>query len=347
MVTLTTCQPKAVLIGFRDLALLGVEHRIGQFGRQVLLGERAEIDRGRVGLGQILGQLDEILALRQLRLGRLGRRLILQDHLQHMALLGLHELVLALVIGVLQRRILDLHIGGDILGRERQRGEAAIFGCGERLGMLVVIGLQRGVVGHRNILHGTGRQEHPVGDALFVAHAIERIGQGLRRHHRTAGDAGEVDARLLGAQQRDIALLGIAGLGQCHAELAGIELTGLVLERRLLLDQQAHFLVADQQMQPLGFLVQDRLGHQTIDGLVDHAEGFRLLDIKIAAELLAQAFDLLTHGLLHDVAGDFVAADGRNRRVLRGIPQEIANAPDAEAQDKKHEQDLDDESPGF
>jgi len=331
----------------QDLAGLGGEHGIGELGRQVLLGEVAQIDRCGIGLGQVLGQLDEILALGQLRLGCVGGRLILEDHLQHMALFGLHELVLALVIGILQRRIVDFHVGRDVLGRQRQRGETAIFRCGEDLRMLVVIGLQRRVVGRRDILHRTRRQKHPVGDALFIAHAIERFGQRLGCDDRAAGDAGEIDARLLGAQQGDIGLLGIAGLGECYPELAGIELTRGVLECRLLLDQQAHFLVADQQMQALGLLVEHRLGHQPVNGLIDDTEGLGLLDVEIAAELLAQPIDLFAHGLLHDVAGDLVAADGRHGRVLRRGAQEIANAPDAEAQDKKHEQDLYDESPGF
>ncbi len=95
-------------------------------------------------------------------------------------------------------------------------------------------------------------------------------------------------------------------------------------------------------MQPFRRLVEERAIHQLVDALLQQTELARLFRRQLGAEHRRHAVDIAVEAV-DNLLGRIVAVthgDGGSRG--NSLPDHVADAPDAEAQDQEGEEDLDD-----
>ncbi len=187
----------------RGVALFKRERGIGKLRRQVGLADPAEIERaGIVGLGDRLGHRGEILAGNELGLRLLGRRLVAEQHLLDMTLLGHVEFVLAALIFLRELVVRHLDAGGHVVEQQRRHRDGAPFRCFERVLVRVIVLADLAFARGGDGAGGAGRQQHEVGDAMLVARAIERVHQFLGRRHAAGQRVDELRPQDVGTHLR-------------------------------------------------------------------------------------------------------------------------------------------------
>ncbi len=194
---------------------------------------------------------------------------------------------------------------------------------------------------------GAGDKEG-VGDALLVARAEERIDQGGRGDGATGNRARQVAAGDVAAEQSDITILGELVGGEDVGEEVAVEGAGAVVEGRVGDDRVAHHPVVDEKTQAALLEIQQIGGDDAIEYRVDEADLLGLLDGEIAAEHTVHAIDLAAYRGLQLVGLDLDVADAGDRRLGgAALTEDVADAPNAEADDQQGEEDLEDEGAGF
>ncbi len=283
----------------------------------------------------------------KLRRGGLGGRLVGQQHLQHLALLGRVEFVLVLVVGGFELIVADLDPGGDVVEPQHRHLEAAPLGRLEGIGVRAIVLVELRIGRLRDGAGGGRRHCGDVGDAALGAQAIERVDQRLRR--ADPGDQRRGELRLqqiLARQGFELLLAHVVGEQDLFVEVA-VEGARLVAEGGIGQDRVAHRLVADLEVHAVDLELDQVLAHELLHRQIDDAELLGLLRVDRAAEQAPEALDLALHGLRHLVHGDGAAADARDRGIGRGVvAEDVADAPQAERDDEQTEQDLDDETRG-
>ena len=188
-------------------------------------------------------------------------------------------------------------------------------------------------------LAGRSLVEQDVGGGAALAGVAMH---GLLRGHRhidVAGDRlGQMQAGHGGALLLHEARLGKADIAQGLIEERPVELAVGALEGRVVHDRGGDELVRDGEAHLLGLLGQDRLGHQVVDHLLVEAERPGLFRGDDGAELAPEALHLVGIGVAHLIDRDAGAAHLRHRRGGRH-PEDVADAPDGEADDESAEKD--------
>jgi hypothetical protein len=132
---------------------------------------------------------------------------------------------------------------------------------------------------------------------------------------------------------------GLAETGAAQSLLEGwpIELAVGSAERGLLQNGSGYELVRHAEAERLSALIEESVVHEpSKDALID-PEGASLLGSEIGPELTAQSLDLIIVGGSELFHRDFGASDTGDA-VPRSAPEDVADAPDREAEDQKSEQ---------
>ena len=323
-----------------------LEHDFGQLLRQVLALHHPEIDRLRILLGDGCGDLLPILP--GIERGRGLFRLLLRrrQNLLHIALLGCLELVLPLFVLFADFVLRNVAGLDDFLGREAPHREGAVFRGAEQIGMRFVEFRQVGVARLADILHARNRKSDDVGEPLLSAITIESFDDRARQRDAGRDRLQEIRARQIAVQTGNQLILGQPVHDQHLVEQAAVEPPVWTPECRIVVDRAADNLVRGFEPQPRRLLVEQVAIDQLCEQVVDDPELLDLLLVDGAAELSAEPFEGRLQYPLQIVRTDIVVAY-RGDDGFRRVPLEVVGAgidpPEAERDDQKPEQDLDDD----
>ena len=176
---------------------------------------------------------------------------------------------------------------------------------------------------------------------LFVLEAVERLQRGFR-HRRLAADGAEQllaerDLPLLGQEAR----FGVADVAEHRVEPRAVELAGDALEARDIGDLPGDLGVADVEPQRARPLVEHGFGDHLAEQLAVEPQRLGLVGqdraIQLAAELLQPVLVELAEG----IDADLGAADLGDRGCAEAF-EDVADAPDAEADGDQAEDDAHD-----
>ena len=199
--------------------------------------------------------------------------------------------------------------------------------------MVVEIGGQRF---RRRRIDGSGLRgvEFDVFDsALFVLEAAERLDHHFRRFEPGGDGAGDLTPQRYLALVGDIALLGEAELADHGLEALRIEIAVDALEIGIVEDHAHGLGVGLSEPEPPRLLVEGGFRDGLLQHLAVDAEGAGLIRRQRTAELAADLLQLVGVELAELIGRDFGMADRGQRRLAKS-PENVGDAPDAEADDQ-------------
>src|SRR5262249_2367696 len=225
----------------------------------------------------------------------------------------------------------NFNVPGEVLGRERQDRDLAVFGRAELGLVLLVIFRESFRRGCRDVAGPCAVERDIVDGALLVLKAIDGIRQ---RFWRSEAAAYRIDDL---AAKRDASLLGrIARLGKaCGAdhllEAELIELSGRAGEILVRGDLAGDLRVGKIEPELARALVERGFGHELAQQLPLEAERSRLIARDGAAELAAELLQVLAVGVAELLDADLGRADLRQARAAEAAGN-VADAPPGEGQ---------------
>jgi hypothetical protein len=261
--------------------------------------------------------------------------------LPHVSALRRLEARVAILVCLLKIGIRYLDRGGQLLRRQHDQGDLAVFGrTEEHLALLEILGelLRR----RRRNLASLRRPERDVFDrTLLVLEPVEGFQCGLR-HDRFAADRPDQllpqrRAALLGEEAR----LGVADIAERHFEAGAVELAGYALEVGVLGDVARDLGVAGAKAERLRPLVDDSLGNQLGEQLPVETKRAGLVRQDRAAEIAAKLLQAVLIELAESIDANLGASD-LCQRGLAETAEDIADPPDAEADGDQAEDDAHD-----
>ena len=177
--------------------------------------------------------------------------------------------------------------------------------------------------------------------ALFVLEAVERL-QRRFRHRRLAADGAEqlLAERNLAAARTE-ARLGVAHVAEHRVEPRAVELAGDAFEARHIGDLPGDLGVADVEPQCSRPLVERRLGDHLAEQLAVEPQRPGLVGQDRAVQLAAELLQPVLVELAECIDTDLGAADLGDRRCAEAV-EDVADAPDAEADGDQAEDDAHD-----
>ena len=335
---------KAADHGAADLVLL--ERKGGLADRLVddgALRQRAEID---VLLAQpaLLGDLEKVRTVGDSFRCLLRLQRIVEADLLHRAALGREVADAPLLIGLLEVRVGDFDLLARSCGNSGKHHDLAVLGRAEHaLAVLVVFRehLRRRLGDFAGLRL---RQQDVFDGALFVLVAVGRLEQRLRHGRSFQHRARELPAQHLAALVGDIALLGGLRLAQQHLEPLPVELAVRSPQRGVGRDAPRHLGVGNAKPQRPDLLVERGLGDQLADQLPVDAERARLFHGDRTSKLAPHLLEPLGVELPELVGGDLGAADPCEARLAEAA-EDVADAPDREADRDQPEQHAHDDLP--
>ena len=201
-------------------------------------------------------------------------------------------------------------------------------------------GLQLLLGRRRDLADEARRQDEDVGGAALGAVAMHRLAQGGGNGQGAGDRFGELQAgdhRALLAHIRGF----VEAVGEQHlVEARALEAAARPLEVRVLGDGLGDELVRDLQPEVARLLVERRLGDEAAKDLRVDAEGPRPFRRDALPGLPGEPLHLVLIGVAVGVRRDADIADARDVRA-HGAPEDVADAPDREAEDEKAEQHRD------
>ena len=340
------CQPNPLLTGSLDLALGHAKDRRADLGRQIRLGDLVEVVAPHALIGELLRHVRKGRARRELLLGFLDGGLIGGEELLDRAPLGCAELLDPVLVFGLDLVLGNLDLVEQILGLQRDEGQAPILGRRELL--LVRVVESREIVCAR--LGHIGDRIRPNGDVvaapLLVPVTIKSIDQNGGHHDRSGEAPGQGAPHDLLSQQGEIAVLGQSVGLQQLLEAPAIEPSGR-LERRIVGDQLPEGIVGHGQAHVVGAQIDQAARDQPLQRLLHETELDRLLAIDGGADLALQIVERPVEGVGQLARRNCRAADRCHGRIARVAEEHIADAPDRKAHHQEQHQDFDDPGPGL
>ena len=206
------------------------------------------------------------------------------------------------------------------------------FGCHERGAVLLVIGLDRGLVRLRKAGHAARGDQRELRAALLGPVAVEGHGQRLRHLACAADGAGELVAEKVDADQ--VLVLGtrhVVALENQIVEL-GVERARFVAEGRRALQLLPHAAVGGAQPERAGFGVEQILADEEVEHLAREPGAMGLLARQVGA---AGALPLALQGALElAVEEDGRHLDIAHRRHRSAAPagEHVVDSESPEAQ---------------
>ncbi len=265
------------LYRFARLVQRQLENGVGKRARHLFSFQQTEIYRFRVLSGDCGGDLLPILAGGKRRFGFLRLFLRRSEDLLDFAALGKLQLVLALLVLLLQLRLGNLDVLGNVRWGEARQREAPIFGGAEQILMRLVERFELGLARLSHIADSGDRQRDDVGDPLLVLVSVEQVDHRLRRYGPGRHRVQQVVAGDIVTQQRHILLLREAVCGEERVEQTTIKAPVSPPEIRVGGDHIADQIVRDVELQPRHFLIDQAPVDQLTEGLVDQAQLLGLL----------------------------------------------------------------------
>ena len=248
------------------------EYRVGDgVAEQVLARHLAQGKRVARRARQLGGDGGEVTALLQHVVGAAGGRLAGQDDLLERARRRRQELGLTVIVLGLDLFVGNRGLAEDVLRRDMDEAQPAVFGCGEQAGVVAMKRRQRDPVRFANVACRFAADDEILGDAALFAVAVKRIEQHLRHVGGTRNAAEELRAPEAVAQPRDVLRLAQLIRRQRRGEEVGIEVAIDVLEGWCRLDLFEDHGVADHEAETGAFEVVKNAREQRLDRAVEHA----------------------------------------------------------------------------
>ena len=257
-----------------------------------------------------------------------------EGYLLDLPALGNGVAALAQLVGAFGVLVADFDSLGELLGRNRDNHQLAIFRRPEHRLMRIEIGGELLGRGHRDVAQLVAVEHDVIDAALLVLVAVDRLGRGLGRGEFADERGCELVAQRLPALLVDEALLGEAGLADQLLEPARVELPVDAVKRRVVGDALGHVGVGNAEAELAGALVEGGLRDHLAEDLLLDAEGTGLVGRDRTAELLADALQAFVVLLAELVDRDLGAADLGHGKDAEAA-ENVADAPDAEADDEE------------
>ncbi len=332
LVDLDDGRAEAALHRLADLAGGKREGGIADRGVERRLGHEAEVDVGAVEPA-LLGEVLERHAAGEALAGGLRVRGVGKYDLVHLALLRRAEPVLALLEHLLGVLVGDLAPLADLLRRDRDEGDLAIFGRAELDLVVLEIGGERLGRGRIDRAGLRGVELDEFDGALLVLEARQDVDHGLRRLEAGADRAGDLPAQRHLALLGDVALLGIAEIADHGLEAVRVEAAADALEVGVVHDEVADLLVGLAEPEPARLFVEGGFGDGLLQHLAVEPEGTRLLGRQRTAELAADLLQAVGVDLAELVQRNLGAADLGHRGLPEAL-EDVSDAPNAETDDQ-------------
>ncbi len=292
--------------GFRDHA----EIDVGGF-EPALLGEILERQAG----ADAIARGERFLRVRE-------------DDLRHLALFRSGKLVVALLEQLLGVLVGNLGPFADVLGRNRDKDDLAIFG-GAKLNLVIIEIAGQRLRRWRFDRSRLRRFEFDVFDCpLFVLVAAQRLDHRLRWLGAGRNRTRDLTPQRYLALVRDISLLGKAELADHGLETLRVEIAVDALEIGIARDQAPRLVVGFSKAEPARFLVERCFRDGLLQHLAIEAEGAGLLHRQRAAELTADLLQPVGIELAEFIDRDLGVAD-RGQRRLPEPPEDVGDAPES------------------
>ena len=186
-------------------------------------------------------------------------------------------------------------------------------------------------------------EHHVVHGALLVAEPVERVERSLGHGHFAAHRADQLLAQQVAALLGQEALLGEADLTDQVFELGAVELTVDAAETLIFQDAARHLLLGDTELERAGTLVEHGFRDHLREHLAIDAGEPCLLRRHRAAHLAAELLQPVLVGLAEGVDSDLGVANLGDGRLAEAA-ENVADAPDAEADRDQAEQNAHDDA---
>lgn len=206
--------------------------------------------------------------------------------------------------------------------------------------MLIVIGLDRGLVGISDRLGHDRNRRHPDAAGLSPI-AVQGIDQHRRRVQIGTDTAEQLLLRNFAADFIFVPHRGVAVGGEHRLVGVRVELAGAVLEGRGLVELLGNQGVIDGDAQRGNLLVHQRAAHQHVQRTVEQTESAGLLAVDRLLKTAFNQLDLAAELLVQLRRGDGGVTDGGNS-VRTAAAENVANAPYGKAggqNEKEHTHD--------
>ena len=226
----------------------------------------------------------------------------------HPSPLGPAEFVAALLVDLGQAFVGHGDFTRQVVGQQGEHAESPVFGRGEAVGVLFVVGDQRVLARILNVGHLVIGDKERLGDAPFGAPAEKRV-EYCRRHRPALLKALQQLATTdVGAHHLNEGALAQTAAAQCLVEDEAVELAEAIAESGVALNLGAHQIVPNEDAQVIGGQIEQGALYHVLEDAVDEAHGPRLLAVEAVAEEGSQAFQLALELLVQLIGGDLDAA---------------------------------------